>query len=190
MTETSGRRQAPGAPAPARNSPQSRKIEPAIGCHRHRLDGRHRRTGPPPALRDARWRTQVGNRAAPMLAPFPQKTERAPSRLASVPPEVNTTLRGSAPTRAATLSRAPPRPGRRTGPALGNETEDGLPQTPSASAAAARSLWPQGRRGVSNRGKSVPSWVSDRVWTSFYSEFAGRAHTPFENACFLAPMSC
>ena len=41
------------------------------------------------------------------------------SAFASVPPEVKTTLRGSAPTSAATLARAPPRPQAPRRPALG-----------------------------------------------------------------------
>ena len=56
--------------------------------------------------------------------------------LASVPPEVNTTLRGCAPTSAATCSRASSisRCAARPSP----WTEDGLPLTSSAASAAAR----------------------------------------------------
>ncbi len=75
-------------------------------------------------------------------AGVPTKGERA-IILASVPPEVNTTLRGSAPTSAATLWRASSIRRRTARPSAW--TEDGLPQTPSASATAARAC---GRRGA------------------------------------------
>jgi hypothetical protein len=71
--------------------------------------------------------------AAP--APAPVKGESA-SMLASVPPEVNTTLRGSAATSAATSPRASSTRRRAARPSAW--TEDGLPTASSAAIMAAR----------------------------------------------------
>ena len=65
------------------------------------------------------------------------------SMLASVPPEVKTTLRGSAPTSAATCSRASSIRRRAARPSAW--TEEGLPQTSSAATIAARA---SGRSGA------------------------------------------
>ena len=63
--------------------------------------------------------------------------------LASVPPEVNTTLRGSAATSAATFSRASSIRRRAARPSAW--TEDGLPELSSAASTAARAC---GRSGA------------------------------------------
>ena len=65
------------------------------------------------------------------------------SMLASVPPDVNTTLRGSAPTRAATSARASSIMRRAARPSAW--TDDGLPTTSRAAVMAARAC---GRSGA------------------------------------------
>ena len=130
MRETSGRRR------PWRSALRKRReIDDAIRRRPEFSRPLRRQIARPPAPTDARSPRPATRVAA--------TAGDSASILASVPPEVNTTLRGSAPTSAATCSRAVPRSAAPRGPRAW--TDDGLPQTSSAATTAARAC---GRSGA------------------------------------------
>ena len=99
MTETSAAAALGGG---QRACAERRKIDPPVAGHRHPLD----RGGRKPAARQHRGVLDRGHQQALARRRFRRgsaSTGESASMLASVPPEVNTTLRGSAPTSAATL---------------------------------------------------------------------------------------
>ena len=140
MSETSG------LPPVARRqrSRQRGKVDPPVGVDRNLLDRVRRKAPARAAPTDARSPRPAADRAA--VSPAVRSPATSASMLASVPPEVKTTSRGSAPTSAATCSRACSIRRRAARPSAC--TEDGLPTTSSAAAWRGARLRPQRRGGI------------------------------------------